>query len=116
MKQRRSRRLQACVVILGAGALAVQMGCAGWAFASQRIPQAFIYADASTNESVTQNKLGIKHGEACAESILGWVTTGDASVATAAKEGGITTIASVDHHASNVLGIFAKYCVIVTGE
>lgn len=91
-------------------------GCAGFAFAGNKTPFGFLYADASTNELVTESPLSAKVGEACATSILGWVTTGDASVATAAKAGSISKIGAVDHSFSNILGVYSKYCVKVTGE
>ncbi len=91
-------------------------GCAGIAFATHGTPIGFIYADAQSNERVTDNGLATKIGEACAMSVLGWVTVGDASVATAAKAGSVTKIAAVDHSIFNVLGVYSKYCVVVTGE
>jgi hypothetical protein len=75
-----------------------------------------LFASTNANEHVTQNDVGAKKGEACSSSILGWVTTGDSSVATAAKTGGITKVASVDNTYSNILGIYASYCVQVTGN
>ena len=57
-----------------------------------------------------------KTGEACSMSILGIVTTGDSSVPTAAKAGGIKKIASVDNTFMQVLGLYAKYCTVVSGE
>ncbi|MFN7135127.1 MAG: TRL-like family protein [Myxococcales bacterium] len=106
------------VRILALGALAASLsGCAGIAFAGRGVPQAGLYVDAQTGEQVTQNALGGKSSAPqCASSILGIVTTGDASVGTAAKQAGITRIAVVDQQYSNLLGLFAKYCVVVHGE
>ena len=42
--------------------------------------------------------------------------TGDASISTAMKNGGITRIHHVDHETFAVLGIYAKYTTIVYGE
>ncbi|MCG5055383.1 MAG: TRL-like family protein [Myxococcales bacterium] len=75
------------------------------------------YSDVQFNERTEgENSVGMKRGESCAKSILGLVATGDASVATAAQAAGITKVASVDGHHTNILGIFSTYCVIVTGE
>lgn len=57
-----------------------------------------------------------KTGVACATSILGLIGTGDASIRTAAKNGGIEKINNVDSEATQILGFFAKYCTHVTGE
>lgn len=65
---------------------------------------------------VTNKGPGGKMGNATAQSILGWVALGDASVATACKNGGINTIHTVDHHMRNILGIYAEWTTKVTGE
>lgn len=76
-----------------------------------------VYADVRFNERTdAQAAAGMKQGEGCATQILGIVATGDASAAAAAKKAGITKIATVDGSNSNVLGVYSKYCVIVTGE
>ncbi len=89
-------------------------GCAGYAFSGTN--RATIYTDSHRGELAVPNALGTKKGEACATSILGVVTTGDSSIATAAKAGGVTNIATIDNHYYNILGLYAKYCVIVSGE
>lgn len=101
-------------ILLGLAALALS-GCAGVAYAGHAPLMGFLYADSQANEHVSDNAVGSKTGQACSTSILGWVTTGDASVPTAAKNGGITKVGSVDNKFSNILGLYATYCVIVTG-
>ena len=103
-------------LLLGAVLAMTQSACANLAFHGEAIGVAFIYADTNLNKQVTHNKMGSKHGEACALSVLGWVTTGDASVAAAAKEGQITEVASVDNHYTCVLGLYSRYCTLVSGE
>ncbi len=61
-------------------------------------------------------RVGAKEGQACAQSILGLVATGDASIKAAAKAGGITQINSVDHYTRNVMGIMGEFCTIVRGS
>ena len=102
----------ASLVVLG-GALS---GCAGFAFQSRGTTFASLYNSTQVNEGVTMNNVGAKRGQACASSILGLVTTGDASVATAAKAGGIAKVGSIDHEHTNLLGVYSTYCVNVTGE
>jgi hypothetical protein len=41
---------------------------------------------------------------------------GDASIAAAMKNGGITKVHHVDNETTNILGIYAKYVTIVYGE
>jgi hypothetical protein len=91
-------------------------GCAGVAFAGRGVNGAVVYAGSDANEKVTQNDLGPKRGEACSWSILGLVTAGDSSVPTAATQAGITRIASVDNAFANYLGLYASYCVVVSGQ
>ena len=65
----------------------------------------------------TSNPLGSKTGQASGTGILGFLKFGiDASVATAAKNGGITRISTVDYKTSDILGIIQTYTCIVTGE
>lgn len=90
-------------------------GCAGAAFMGQGVPQGFLYADAVTGQQTTENNLGKKKGEACATSILGLVTTGDASIRAAADAGGIKQISAVDGSIKNIIGIVATYCTVVSG-
>src|SRR5262245_35130240 len=61
--------------------------------------------------SAGQAATGAKVGRAEAWGILVYAT-GDASIATAAKNGGINRIHHVDHETTNILGIYAKYVTI----
>ena len=90
-------------------------GCAGIAFQGQGVAIAVLYADATTPRHATTNNLGKKKGEACATSILGLVTTGDATIRAAADAGGIKNISAVDSKIRNILGIVATYCTVVSG-
>lgn len=91
-------------------------GCAGVAFGVGQ-PVGALYTDASTGlgDTTTTNNLGKKKGEACATSILGLVTTGDASIRAAADAGNIKKVSVVDSSIMNILGLYAKYCTIVSG-
>jgi hypothetical protein len=75
-----------------------------------------IYTDMKSPMAVTSNGGSTKVGTAKAQSILGIVATGDASIETAAKSAGITKIHHVDEHGTSILGIVASYEVIVYGE
>jgi TRL-like protein family len=57
----------------------------------------------------------MKQGKACAESILGLLARGDASVRAAKENGGITEVSSVDHSARNFLNIVGEWCTLVRG-
>ncbi len=57
-----------------------------------------------------------KEGKACAESILGLLARGDASVRAAKENGGITEVTSVDHSARNLLNVVGEWCTIVKGH
>jgi hypothetical protein len=89
--------------------------CASLAFSAHGTPMGMLYTEVRSNERVTEAKSAGKKGQACAASILGIVTTGDASVAAAAKAGGIDTVAYVDHSFVNYVGVYSKYCVEVYG-
>jgi len=96
--------------------LAGLTGCAGIAFQGQGVAFATLYADATTPMMVTENDVGKKKGEACATSILGIVTTGDASIRSAADAAGIKSVSAVDNSIKNILGIVSTYCVVVSGK
>ncbi len=57
-----------------------------------------------------------KTGKACASSILGIIATGDASIKSAAKKGGIAKVSTVDYSAFSILGFYAESCTIVSGS
>ena len=74
---------------------------------------------------VTLNEKGpVAAGSAAGSSKVGrseaWgilvFATGDASISTAMRNGGITRIHHVDHETSSFLGVYAKYTTIVYGE
>ncbi len=69
-----------------------------------------------TWDGVGMGALGAKEGKACAQSILGLVAQGDASIKAAAQQGGITKVSSVDHYTKNMLGVIGEYCTIVRGQ
>ncbi|MEJ2690483.1 MAG: TRL-like family protein [Deltaproteobacteria bacterium] len=88
-------------------------GCAGSATMND-VPGALFAQYKSARDA--EGSVKGKTGEACAESILGWIATGDASVEKAAANGGITSVTSVDRKVKNVLGLYAQYCTVVKGK
>ncbi|RPH23338.1 hypothetical protein EHN07_16135 [Buttiauxella warmboldiae] len=62
------------------------------------------------------DKTGSKKGVACAQSVLGLVNTGDASIETAKKNGEIQSVASVDYETTGSYPFYGKTCLIVTGS
>ncbi|WP_447977865.1 TRL-like family protein [Candidatus Nitrospira bockiana] len=74
------------------------------------------YNETKYGDFATRNVDATKEGKACAQTILGLVATGDASVAAAKANGGITEVASIDHSAKSILGIIGDWCTIVKGK
>ncbi len=67
--------------------------------------------------TATSNPIGTKVGTAQATGFLGILFfDADASIQTAAKNGGITKISTVDLKQKNVLNLVVTYETIVTGE
>lgn len=58
----------------------------------------------------------LKTGTATSKSYLGLVATGDASIETATKNGGITKIHHADWKVKNTLGFVGEYTTTVYGE
>ncbi len=67
--------------------------------------------------NATGNNIGSKVGTAKATGFFGVLFfNADASIQTAARNGGITKVSTVDLKRTNVLNIVTSYEVIVTGE
>jgi hypothetical protein len=74
-----------------------------------------LFDDTITPVTATASQPGNRIGEACATSIFGLISRGDASVETARRNGAITLISTVDESYSNVLGI-GRLCTVVRGR
>ncbi len=59
---------------------------------------------------------GSKVGISEVENYLGLISTGDASIAAAAKNGGIKSVKTVDVQFKNILGLYSKTTTTVTGD
>jgi hypothetical protein len=102
--------------IMFMSALAAAFLVTGCATSNRQPVTGFLYSDVAATENVTDNAAAPKMGEACAQSILGWFATGDASMEAARKAGGITSVSYVDNYTSSILGVYAKYCLRVHGK
>jgi hypothetical protein len=94
-------------------ALPILAGCAAYTMSPAT---GFLYTDVKGPYMATSNSGGAKVGTAICTSILGLVATGDASIETAMKNGGITKVSHVDYHSTGILGIYATFTVTVYGE
>jgi hypothetical protein len=63
-------------------------------------------------DQTTPNKVG----RATMRSIFGIYASGDASIQTAAKNGGISKIHHVDYEAQSIFGVIADFTTVVYGE
>ncbi len=67
--------------------------------------------------AISSNPIGAKTGSAKADVYLGvFCFGGDASIQSAAKNGGITRVATVDMKMTSLLNLLNTYTTIVTGE
>lgn len=57
-----------------------------------------------------------KLGTGCSTNVLGLIATGDSSIDTAKRSARITEVATVDYDSFSLLGIYARFCVIVRGK
>lgn len=95
-----------CILTAGlSGCYIVDTPARGW-----------IFTEIKYGNIATTSTASAKEGKACAQSILGMVATGDASIAAAKAAGGITEVSYVDHYAKNILGIVGDWCTIVRGK
>lgn len=75
-----------------------------------------LYTGVTEGQMVTSNSLGTKVGTGSATGVLGLVAIGDASIQTAANQAGIKKISHVDAKKTSILGLFAKYQIMVYGD
>ena len=92
-------------------ALVMLSGCA------MKPTQAIVFSNTTSPYMATAAASGSKVGvsETCV-NVLGIAAFGDCSISTAAKNGEITTISTVDWKGANFLTIFSSGTTIVTGE
>lgn len=103
---------------LGLGVMSLVVGLSGCMIVDSPIKGVMgtevIWGDIATGETASAGSL--KEGKACAESILGLLARGDASVRAAKENGNIKEVISVDHSARNLLNIVGEWCTIVRGR
>jgi hypothetical protein len=86
-------------------------------FAASTIALLMASCSATAPSMLTQNPVGTKVGKSSGTVFLRVFAFGaDWSLQTAAKNGGISKIATVDTKVTNVLGIVWTFETIVTGE
>lgn len=78
-------------------------------------PLGMIYTDVQAPLS-PRGDVGTRRGSSQATSILGLVSIGDASVRSAAANGGIRDVKLVDYEYRNVLLVFQRYTTIAYGD
>ena len=103
---------QASRLLSALGCAALLTGCAAVAHGPVTAP---ITIDMKGPVSAGPAAKSPKVGRAEAWGILLYAT-GDASIAAAMNNGGITRIHHIDNETMNILGIYAKYTTIVNGE
>jgi hypothetical protein len=98
--------------LIGFAALVVLLsGCA------TQVPLGMVMTDNTLPMQVGDSSARCtKTGMATSKSYMGLIATGDASLNTAAKNGGITKIHHADWKVKNTLGFFGEYTTIVYGE
>jgi hypothetical protein len=100
------------ILLLGSITALLSTGCA------IRPTQAFIYSDSVAPAQVTNVSASTaKSGESdeCT-NILGLIATGDCSIASAKRNSGISSVATVDWKGTNILGIYSTGKTVITGK
>lgn len=108
-------------ILITVAALLPLAGCAG--ALGYQPPVGGVYAGAKGINPSTQLNVneaarpGPKTGEACASGVLGLASWGDMSLDAAKKNGGITSVDTLDYKTMDILGvIYQKHCTIITGS
>lgn len=76
----------------------------------------FQSVEAPIDTDAQGNTIGSRVGESSSMSVLGLIASGDASVSTAARKGGITRIDHVDYKYLHILLIYHQFTTKVYGE
>lgn len=107
------KKTTACLVC-ALFAVALLSGCAGIV---QSPVAGGIYTEVKAPLSSAGTAAGSsKVGRAMAKTILGWVASGDASIETAMKNGGIRRIHHVDYEAKSILFFYGEFTTTVYGD
>lgn len=82
------------------------------------VPPIGLFSDikAPMDVDLDQSKLGSKVGRTEVKNVLGVFSWGDASIATAAKNGKIKTLRHADYDYFSFLGIFTRFTTVVYGD
>ena len=75
-----------------------------------------VYTDITVPVTATSSSASSKVGTATSTTYLGLWAEGDASIAAAKKNGGISTVSSVDEKIKSILGIITTYTTTVRGN
>ncbi len=75
-----------------------------------------LYHEIKYGVDATASTAATKTGQACTNSVLGLVASGDASIEQAKKNGNITEVSTVNASSFSLLFFYNKYCTIVTGK
>lgn len=81
-------------------------------------PNGLLYTniDAPVSPAVAGRPIGNRRGEAVSKGVLGLFAWGDASVAAAVQEGGISEPRHIDYEYFNFLGVYQSFTTIVYGD
>jgi len=109
-------KLSKVVAVVGCSVLST--ACAGIYGAPVVPPPGFLFSrfSAPLDIDAQATELGSKVGRSSSQSILGLIAVGDASISSAAKAGGITTIRHVDYEFENLVGVFSRFTIVVYGD
>jgi hypothetical protein len=116
----RARRISdmrkfAILAILGLGVIST--GCTYYV-APVMPPPGLIYSEikAPLDTNAQSNPVGPRMGSSSTTSILGLVSWGDASVATAVQQGNLSSINHLDYEFLNIVFVYQKFTVNAYGE
>lgn len=101
------------MLIIGSLAVLALTGCAS---VSSPVNNGVLYTGVKGPVTATQADDYSKVGEASCSSFLGIISSGDASITAAMKNGGLNDIHHIDHESKSLLGLYSQYTTIVYGE
>jgi len=105
------------VLLVSIFSLAACAGVGGYTQPAGLMPMGWIYTNSTSGTQILEPGVTpTKEGRACGDYIV-FVGTGDTSIETAMKNGGIKKVVFVTHSVKMVLGsIYGEVCTIVRGN
>ena len=92
------------------------LGLSGCVGVASPVSNGLIFTSVEGPVSATMSDNYSKKGEASCSTVLGLISTGNASISAAMTNGNIKKIHHIDHKSTSILGIYGQFTTVVYGD